>query len=146
MRRDYLPVSFFSAVLVLATFGFLGLATLFDVIDGPGTPRQELEARTPDWPESLSAWPRFLADARFHATERYALKDFFISTNAAVKLDLFGHSDTPKVGLGKNGFLFLTTEGPILIAQGRKRLDYDGKIEWASVFHPASALPSPSTD
>ncbi len=133
------PVSFRSGVLVLLILGMLGLLSLFDLFDGPGTARQERQARTPEWSTSARGMAKFVADARHHIEERYALKDTFIQINSSIKLALFGHSDTANVSLGQDGFLFLNSDQTIQGAQGLNRLSEPDSRAWRAQFQALSA-------
>lgn len=136
---DRSPLSTLSAVLALLVLGALGLMTLYDVVDGQGTARQERIAPTPTWPAAPRQIPKFLADARFHVTKRYALKDQLIAANAAVKLTLFGYSTAPNVMRGRQGFLFLGQDAPIGLVQGLNRLTEAGQARWARHFQDVHA-------
>ena len=127
-------VSFISALLACLVLGGLGALTIADLFDGPGTPRQERQARTPDLPEGAGGLPGYLAAARHYIGERYALKDRFVAWNGRAKLALFGHSPADQVALGKDGFLFLTSEGTVPLTQGQNRLTDDEKARWQDAF------------
>lgn len=128
------PLSFFSALGVLLALGALGLVTLWDMLDGPGTPREERVAATPVWPSAPGEIPRYLAEARFHATERYAFKAHFIAADSAIKFGLFRHSTAPNVMVGQRGFLFLGIDAPISLVQGQGRLSGAESQIWATHF------------
>lgn len=128
------PPSFVSAVLALVTLAGLGVATLLDMADGPGTARQERVAPTPELPRSAADMVRFATDARFYVANRYALKDRFVAWNGWVKIGLFGHSPAPNVGFGQEGFLFLVTDAPVAIAQGQDRLGAGAAKVWRDHF------------
>ncbi|WP_420862199.1 alginate O-acetyltransferase AlgX-related protein [Algirhabdus cladophorae] len=127
-------ISFTSAVLACALLGSLGALTLADIFDGPGNPRQERVARTPPLPTSVSQIPKFLGNARYFATERYALKETFITLNGMVKMAIFDHSPATNVLLGEEGFLFFNVDEAIDGAQGKDRLDATGQAVWADYF------------
>lgn len=126
--------TFISALFALFVLGALGVVTLADLFDGPGSARQERVAQTPDLPNGLSGLPRFLAQARFYVGERYALKDQFVTWNGAVELNAFRHSPASSVALGEDGFLFLTGQGTVEIAQGRNRLSGPAQSHWMQSF------------
>jgi len=126
--------SFISSLAATLILGALGLMTFIDIIDGPGTARQERIARTPDIPSKLGEFPRFLADFRFYVGERYALKERFVTWNGAVKLGVFNQSPVPNVELGTDGFLFLASQGTFEIVQGQSLLKPEEKPLWHETF------------
>ena len=127
-------LSYVSALLACVLLGGLGALTIANILDGPGTDRQEREAATPPIPTRLSELPGFLSGARFYATERYALKEEFITTNGIVKMGAFAHSPATTVMLGKDGYLFLDTPETIAGAQGQGRFDADDLARWTAHF------------
>lgn len=127
-------LSYLSALLACIVLGGLGALTIANILDGPGTERQEREARTPPIPTGLSGLPSFLSAARFYATERYALKEEFITTNAVAKMGVFAHSPATNVLLGKEGFLFLNTDETVGGAQGQDRFDAADLVRWTAHF------------
>lgn len=126
--------SFGSAILAFLVLGALGVATILDLVDGPGSPRQEWVAKTPDVPQRLSELPRFLAQSRYYVGKRYALKEEFATWNGLAKINLFHHSPAKDVGLGKDGFLFLMAQGTVEITQGQNRLTKDAQNHWAEAL------------
>ena len=96
--------SFALALLILAS---LGVATLWDMLDGPGSPREEAIAKTPEVSLSLEALKKLPGDARFYLSKRYALKDEFIDLDAFAKYRLLDRKWTREVSIGEDGFLFL---------------------------------------
>lgn len=130
MRR----LSFLSAVLALLTLGGLGVISLVDTIDGPGTRRQEREARTPDVPKTLEDLRKFAGQAKHHVVARYAFKDLFLRLNGEWKFGLLGHPDTPSVIRGQDGFLFLASQGTIPLVQGQNLLSVEAQARWKTHF------------
>jgi hypothetical protein len=128
-----------SAVLMLAALAALGLATLVDLVDGPGDARQERVAATPALPVDLAALRRFPGAARHYVAKRYALKDGFVALNAAVKLGAFGHSPYPDVMGGKDGFLFLGRAASIEAAQGVPAPVPSSDAAWTAHFSATAA-------
>lgn len=127
-------LTFLSAVMALAVLSLLGLMSVFDLLDGPGTERQERIAKTPPPPISLAAIKAFPGMAKWHVAQRYALKDQFIALNTWVKLAGLGHVPSPQVMAGMDGFLFLAEEGAVELAQGVDPLDTDGSEGWRGHF------------
>ncbi len=127
-------ISPFSSIVAVLILGFLGLLTLFDIFDGPGTEREERIAVTPELRNGLSAIVKFLSEARFYVGERYALKDTFVFANGIAKLAIFNHSPADNVALGQNGYLFLTTQGALEISQGRDQLKDAEESKWRDTF------------
>jgi len=127
-------LAFLSAAMVLVVLFLLGLLSLFDLFDGPGTERQERIAKTPPPPISLAALKAFPGMAKWHIAQRYALKDQFIALNTWVKLTGLGHVPYPRVMAGKDGFLFLSGEGAVALAQGVDPLDTDDREGWRGHF------------
>ncbi|WP_171060658.1 hypothetical protein [Poseidonocella sp. HB161398] len=126
-----------SAIAMLCLLSLVGLASLADMLDGPGTVRQELVAQTPELsadPRALRSFPR---RARHYVTERYALKDPFVSLNGSVMLGVFGRSPYPKVLVGESGILFLNHEGTLEAAQGRPPAARDEA--WIAMFERMDA-------
>lgn len=123
-----------SAAVMLAALAALGAATLVDLLDGPGDARQERVAQTPAPPVTLGAFRRFPGDARYYAANRYALKDWFVTLNADVKLGLLGHSPTARVLHGRDGFLFLGDDAAIDAAQGVTPDAPSSDAAWAAHF------------
>ena len=126
-----------SAILALVSLAGLGIATMFDMANGPGTARQEGIAPTPAPPQSAKDMARLFSDARFYVTNRYAMKDHFVSWNGRVKIGLFRHSPAPNVVFGRDGFLFLNTAAPIAMAQGQGRLTEKEAVAWRDHFKTA---------
>ena len=54
------------AIAALLVLGFLGLFTLYDVVEGPDDIRSERVARTPDLPNSPRGLVRFASDLRYY--------------------------------------------------------------------------------
>lgn len=123
-----------SAVLMLAVLAGLGLATLVDLIDGPGDARHELVAATPAPPVTLNALRKFPGAARYYVSKRYALKDEFVSLNAEAKLGLFGHSPYARVLQGKDGFWFLGGDAAIDATLGAVPGPQSSDAAWAAHF------------
>lgn len=134
------PISFLSAMLACCILGFLGLVTLFDLFDGPGTDNQERVAKTPKTPQNLAQLPRFLGQAISHVNKRYAFKNRFVTLNSTVKLAVFGHSTAVNVDLGRDGFLFLTNNGTDVITQGQDRMDSGQSADWQSHFQETNEV------
>lgn len=111
-------VGFLLSCLVLALLAMLGLATLFGLVDGPGSERDERVAQTPNFSLQLADLKRLPGDTRFYLQKRYAFKDQFIALNSAVKTGIFSHSPAVNVLLGQDGYLFLNDDGAIAQAQG----------------------------
>ncbi len=131
---DSPAITFRSALLTLLILTFLGLWSVYDVVNGPGTERQERVAVTPGTPGSLRSIPRFIADARFHIQKRYALKDGFVFVNGAAKRAIFNHSSAADAIFGTNGFFFLNSHETIGMVQGLDRLSEDQSAAWATHF------------
>jgi hypothetical protein len=131
------PPSFVSAIFALVSLAGLGLATLFDMTNGPGTARQERIAPTPAPPQSAKDMARLFSEARFYVANRYAVKDHFVTWNGQVKIGLFGHSPAPNVAFGRDGFMFLNTAAPIAMAQGQARLTEKEAVAWRDHFKTA---------
>jgi len=129
--------SFLSAILAIVSLAVLGLATLFDMSNGPGTIRQERIATTPAAPQSAKDMARLFSEARFYVANRYAMKDYFVTWNGQVKIGLFGHSPAPNVTFGRDGFLFLNTATPVAMAQGQGRLTEKEAAAWRDHFETA---------
>ena len=124
-------LSFAFALLILAS---LGVATLWDMLDGPGSPREEAIAKTPEVSLSLEALKKLPGDARFYLSKRYALKDEFIDLDAFAKYRLLDRKWTREVSIGEDGFLFLRRGDALRQAQGRLVADeYELKV-WAKQF------------
>lgn len=132
-------LSFLSAVLACLLLAALGALTVVDILDGPGSDRQEFEARTPHRPDRVSQLPRFIADTRYYVGQRYALKKHFVMWRGRMHLALFGHSPHQEVGIGKQGYLFYQTEAPVAQAQGRARLTEPQRAEWDLVLSETRA-------
>lgn len=130
------PPSFLSAILACACLAGLGVSTVIDMANGPGTERQEWIAPTPTAPQSARDFVRLFSDVRFYVTNRYAMKDHFVTWNSQMKIGLLGHSTAPNVVLGRNGFLFLNS-GPIAMAQGQDRLTETEASAWRTHFTTA---------
>jgi hypothetical protein len=128
------PVSYVSVFLAMLLLGGLGLLTIADILDGPGTERQERVAATPDVPKDAGGIPRFLAQSRLYVGERYALKDRFVAWNGLVNHVGFNRSPAPNVVLGQNGYLYLSSQGAIEISQGQSRLRADEIADWTATF------------
>ncbi len=131
---DSPAITFRSALLTLLILAFLGLWSMYDVVNGPGTERQERVAATPGIPGSLRSIPRFIKDARFHIQKRYAFKDGFVFVNGAAKRAIFTHSSAADVIFGANGFFFLNSHETIGMVQGLDRLSEDQSAVWATHF------------
>lgn len=123
-----------SAVLASLILGGLGILTFADIALGPGTDRQERVAETPVFPTNLPELKRFVGKTRYYIGERYGLKERFIAWNGAVKIGAFDHSPAANVALGQDGFLFLTTQGALEIAQGQGRLSEAETAQWGRTF------------
>lgn len=123
-----------SALAALAILGLLGVLTVLDIVEGPDDPRSERLAPTPVFPHSPRGAVRFLADLRYYLGNRYALRDQFIETNSAIKLLLFDHADYPEVLVGRDGFLFLATEGTVPLTQGAIPLAEAEAEGWRASF------------
>jgi alginate O-acetyltransferase complex protein AlgJ len=115
------------------------VATLWGMLDGPGTERQEREAPTPALPASLGALKAFAGAAKFYASERYALKDQFVSLNGAVKLGAFGHSPYPSVIVGKDGALFTGEDRAVATAMGAPVPAQASDAAWTALFEDMHA-------
>jgi hypothetical protein len=131
--------AFVSAVLMMAILAGLGGATLWDMLDGPGTEREERETPTPALPASLGALKTFAGAAKFYASERYALKDQFVSLNGAVKLGAFGHSPYPSVIVGKDGALFTGEDRAVATAMGAPVPAQSSDAAWTALFEDMQA-------
>lgn len=131
------PPSFLSAIFALVSLAGLGLATLFDMANEPGTARQERIAPTPAPPQSAKDMARLFSEVRFYVANRYAMKDQFVTWNGQVKIGLFGHSPAPNVAFGRDGFMFLNTAAPIAMAQGQGRLTEEDAVSWRDHFKSA---------
>lgn len=129
--------AFVSAALMLALLTGVGLATLVDMLDGPGTQREERTASTPAPPLSLSAMTAFPGAAKHYVAQRYTLKDAFVTLNAEAKLTLFGHSPYPRVLLGQNGMLFLGDD--ISSTQGAAPDPQASDAAWLALFQTMDA-------
>lgn len=136
---DHSPLPWPAALAMLLVLGLLGMATIFDMVTGPDGDRAERVALTPRPPAGLSDLPRYGADARHYLGLRYALRDWFIETNAAIKTGLFDHIPYPDVMAGAQGFLFLTGEGVVEIAQGSAPLSRAESAGWQDQFAAAQA-------
>lgn len=132
-------VRILSAVLALCLLLALGGATLIDLLDEPGTAREERVARTPDWPTGPGELRAFLADSRFYIRNRYAFKDSFVALNGAIKTGLLGHAPTPEVLLGRDGFLFFADAGAIALVQGAPYPEPAEASAWDAHFARLSA-------
>jgi hypothetical protein len=128
-----------TACLMLAGLAGLGLATLVDMLDGPGDARAEREAATPALPVTLDALLHFPGAARYYAAERYALKDAFIALNSQVKIGLFGHSPYPNVLPGRDGMLFLGTEAALDATLGVAPAAVASDAAWQAHFAAVGA-------
>lgn len=125
---------FRSALAALCVLGALGLATLYDIAEGPDGARDELLAATPARPENLGGLARFAAQTRYYLGNRYALRTWFIETNSRLKLALFGHADYPQVLRGQEGFLYLATEGTVPMTQGADPFSLEAAAGWRAAF------------
>lgn len=134
MTDDRSPLPYAAALVLLMILGGLGALSLYDLVDGPGDRHEEALAPTPALPDSPGALIRFAADARYYLGQRYALRETFIETNSRIKLGLFGHVPYPQVMEGRDGFLFLTTEGATEIAQGAVPLSGGEAQAWQDHF------------
>ena len=132
-ERAY-PLSFLSAALALLLLAALGAATLWDMLDGPNSPREEAVAKTPKVALSMQALTKLPGDARYYLANRYALKETFIDLDAWVKFRLLGREWTREVMLGENGFLFLRNKDAIGLAQGRFHASDADLAAWAAQF------------
>ncbi len=128
------PLSFLSAALAVLMLAALGVATLWDMVDGPNSPREEVVAKTPDTSLTLQALKKLPGDARYYLANRYALKDAFIDLDAWVKYHLLGRGWTREVAVGLDGFLFLRNEEMFGQAQGRYRADEETLAAWTAQF------------
>lgn len=128
------PVSVNSALFALLILGGLGLFTLIDMVDGPGTARQEREARTPRTVSGAADLVVAASEARFYVTKRYALKEQFVALNGRVKQGLFNHSAAQNVSFGQEGFLFLKTDDVVNMTQGQGRMSTSEIARWAAHF------------
>lgn len=136
---DHSPLPWPAALAILAVLTLLGIATLVDMVTGPDGDRAERVALTPRPLTGLGDLPRYAADARHYLGHRYALREEFIDTNARLKIGLFGHIPYPEVMAGQDGFLFLTTEGAVEIAQGAVPLSPAEHHAWQAHFAAAQA-------
>lgn len=127
-------LSFRIALSAFLLLGGLGILSIVDIFDGPGTVRQEREARTPALPTSAGEVPRFIAEARHYLANRYALKQSFVTANGAFKLGVFNHSPVPEVMIGNDGFLFLTEDRALRLIQGQDRLTAQESTAWQDHF------------
>lgn len=128
------PLSFLSAALAVLMLATLGVATIRDMVDGPGSPRDEAVAKTPDVSLSLRALKKLPGDARHYLANRYALKEQFIDLDAWVKYRLLEREWTREVIVGGDGFLFLRNAEAIGQAQGAYRSHAEEKAAWAAQF------------
>lgn len=129
-----LRFGFVSACMMLAIVTVLGAATLLDLFDGPGSPREERIARTPDAPLSPGAMKRFVADVRFYLARRYALKEQFKEVQSLALLRLFGRSASPQVMVGQDGFLFLDNAAALSASHGAARPSPEDIAAWEAFF------------
>lgn len=132
-ERPY-HLSFASAALAILMLAALGTATLWDMLDGPNSPREEAVAKTPAVALSKQALRDLPGDARYYLANRYALKEAFIDLDARIKRRLLGREWTREVNIGEDGFLFLRNKRAVGQAQGQFRASEQVVEAWATHF------------
>lgn len=128
------PPNLVSSALFLAVLGLFGIATFVDMLEGPGTPREEVDTPTPSPPTSLAALKAYPSDAKAYLRSRYFGKQTFVNLNGLVKFDVFGRSPYPDVLLGRDGFLFLGRDEALRSIQALEEMTPERADGWRKYF------------
>lgn len=127
---------FIGAVLAMVLLATPAVATLFDILSGPDSPRAESIARTPSLD---TGWGRYVADSRFYIKQRFATKDQLIALNGFLKTEIFASSPYPKVVQGEDDFLFLADDEAINYFQRTELFSTGSLSDWRSGLIATSA-------
>jgi hypothetical protein len=99
-----------------------------DIATGPDSIYEERVAPTPAW----GSPKKFIADLRFYISERYGLKEQFITTYSWMSQTFFRKSPYPEVILGKDQFLFLGNNEALNSYQHANPLSDQQLNQWLS--------------
>jgi alginate O-acetyltransferase complex protein AlgJ len=104
--------------------------TIGNLSFGATSPAEERLAPTPKWPADLFGAFRLPGQFKYYFQKRFGLRSWMVRLHGRLKVELLGTTSNPDVALGKDGWLFLESEGMLDFYRGTELLQPREIREW----------------
>ncbi|MEE9390920.1 MAG: hypothetical protein V3W41_00265 [Planctomycetota bacterium] len=112
----------------------INLPNLAMILDLDPTPLFGKLAKQPPWPRTVGDIVHFPGRFRLYYTKNFGFRGSIVRLHGLIKQDIFGCSPSPRVLIGKDGWLFLRTEKAPESSRGLEPFDKGEVDQWLNMI------------